>query len=300
MSNIRKVDLNLLRALSILLEERSVSRSARRLNLTQPTVSNMLARLRELFADPLFTRTRHGLLPTSRALSLEPELRHILDSVDALVAPRIFDPTTSDATVTLSSNDYMQFVLLLPAILTMGEKAPTMRFAVRQAEIEGLVDLMDQGSIDIALTIPEFSDARLRTQHLYSEHYVVVFRKGHPLATGGISLKKFLHYDHAIVSPTAGHFHGPTDEALAARGLQRRVTMSVSSFYSLIEVVSGSDRLALIPSRLYQRFSDRLTMALPPLEVPGFEAIAVWSSRTHADPARQWVVKQLQQQVMLS
>lgn len=300
MTNIRKIDLNLLRALSVLLEERSVSRSAMRLHLTQPTVSNMLARLRELFADPLFTRTRHGLVPTSRALELESELRHILDSVDLLVAPRSFDPTTSDATVSFSSNDYMQFVLLLPALLVMGKKAPNMRFAVRQAEIEDLVDLMDKGSIDIALTIPAFSDPRLREQHLYSENYVVVFRKGHPLAAQRITLKRFLQYDHVIVSPTAGHFHGPTDEALAARGLQRRVTISVASFFSLIEVVAGSDRLALIPGRLYQRFSDRLAMAMPPLDVPGFEAIAVWSGRTHSDPARQWVVEQLQQQVMAS
>ncbi len=73
--NIRKIDLNLLYALLILLEERNVSRSAARMHLTQPTVSNMLAKLRALLHDPLFTRTRHGLLPTSRALALEPELR---------------------------------------------------------------------------------------------------------------------------------------------------------------------------------------------------------------------------------
>jgi DNA-binding transcriptional LysR family regulator len=295
MSNIRKVDLNLLLALSILLEECSVSRSAERLKLTQPTVSNMLARLRELFDDPLFTRTRHGLVPTSRALELEPELRAILGSVDSLVAPRTFDPATSEATVTLSSNEYIQFVLLVPALVAMAEKAPNMRFAVRQAEIEDLVALMEKGTINIAVTIPEFSDPRLRQQSLYREEYVVVFRLGDPLGMKGVTLKNFLQYDHVIVSPTAGHFYGPTDEVLAERGLQRRVTLSVSSFFSLIGVVESSDRLALIPKRLYQEYSDRLQMAESPVAVPGFEVIAVWNGRTHDDPLRQWVVDQLRE-----
>lgn len=295
MENIRKVDLNLLLTLSILLDECSVSRCAERLNLTQPTVSNMLARLRDVFADPLFSRTRHGLIPTSRALALEPELKSILGSVESLLAPATFDPSTSEATVTLSANDYMQFVLLAPALLAMAEEAPRLRFAVRQAEVAELVDMMDRGLIDIAVTIPDFSDDRLREQHLYHEEYVVVMRKSHPLRTKTISMDAFLKYPQAIVSPTAGHFHGPTDQALAKLGLQRHVAISVSSFFSLIEVVEHSDHLALIPKRLYHKYRDRLRMAQPPLEVPGFETIAVWHTRNHADPVREWVVKKLRQ-----
>lgn len=294
MRNIRKVDMNLLLALSVLLEECSVSRSADRLNLTQPTVSNMLSRLRDLFADPLFTRTRHGLVPTSRALALEPELREILQSVDALVRPQIFAPQTSDATVVLSANDYMQSVLLVPAVVAMTKQAPQMRFSVRQAEIEDLVEFMDRGLIDVAVTIPEFSDKRLRQQHLYTEDYVVICRRGHPLSKRKITLKNFVAFDHAIVSPTAGHFFGPTDESLAALGLTRRVGISVSSFFSLIGVVKSSDYLALIPRRLYQQYSQELYMSPPPLPIPGFDVIAVWNARTHMDPLRRWLVTNLQ------
>lgn len=287
--------MNLLLALSVLLEECSVSRSADRLSLTQPTVSNMLARLRVLFKDPLFTRTRHGLAPTSRALALEPELRRILTSVELLVQPQTFDPASSEATITLSANDYMQFVLLVPAVAAMAQQAPGMRFSVRQAEIEDLVDLMDKGLIDIAVTTPAFSDKRLRDQHLYREKYVVVFRHGHPLATTELNMAEFLKYDHVIVSPTAGHFFGPTDEALAAQGLQRRVAISVSSFFTLIGVVKSSDHLALIPERLYHQYADQLQMVQPPLPVEGFDVIATWNSRTHVDPLRQWVVGRLQE-----
>ena len=287
--------MSLLLAFGVLLEECSVSRTAMRLNLTQPTVSNMLARLRDLFGDSLFTRTRHGLIPTSRALALEPELRKILSSVEALVAPQTFDPATCDTTVAISSNDYMQFVLLSPALVAMSKKAPNLRFSVRQAEIEDLVEMMDKGEIDIAVTIPEFSDDRLRNEHLYFEDYVLVSRKGLDTGKKPLSLEQFLLFEHVIVSPTAGHFHGPTDDALGKLGLQRRVRISVSSFFTLIEVVEHSDMLALIPRRLYARFSTRLDMVEPPIPVKGFEVMAVWHNRNHTDPLRIWVVDQIRQ-----
>ena len=300
MKNIKKADMSLLLALSVLLEECNVSRTALRLNLTQPTVSNMLARLRDLFDDPLFTRTKHGLIPTSRALALEPEIKKILSSVEALIAPQSFDPATCDATVTLSANDYMQFVVLAPALIAMSKKAPNLRFAVRQAEIEELSGLMDRGEVDIAVTIPEFSDARLRDEHLYFEDYVLISRPWHPMGKSTASIEQVLEFDHAIVSPTAGSFHGPTDDALSEIGLQRRVTMSVSSFFTLIEVVENSDTLALIPRRLYETFSSRLEMAEPPIPVKGFEVMAVWHNRNHADPLRKWVIEELRQVIARS
>jgi DNA-binding transcriptional LysR family regulator len=291
--NIRKIDLNLLYALLILLEERNVSRSAARMHLTQPTVSNMLAKLRALLHDPLFTRTRHGLLPTSRALALEPELRQIFSSVDAILAPGSFDPQTCDQTVILSSNDYMQYTLLAPALLEMRSKAPLLKFAVRQAEIADIVPMMEKGAIDIAVTIPEFSDDRLRSQLLYTERYVVAMRRDHPLSGKKLSMKAFLGMEHAIVSPTAGQFRGPTDDALKQLGLSRKVSLSVSSFFTLIEVVATSDYIALIPERLSTQFLDRLSIAEPPLQVAGFEVISVWSNTTHLDPTRQWVRAEL-------
>lgn len=291
--NIRKIDLNLLYALLILLEERNVSRSAARMSLTQPTVSNMLAKLRALLHDPLFTRTRHGLLPTSRALALEPELRQIFSSVDAILAPGSFDPQTCDQTVILSSNDYMQYTLLAPALLEMRSKAPLMKFAVRQAEIADIVPMMEKGAIDIAVTIPEFSDDRLRSQLLYTERYVVAMRRDHPLSGKKLTMKAFLGVEHAIVSPTAGQFRGATDDALKQLGLSRKVSLSVSSFFTLIEVVATSDYIALIPARLSTQFLDRLSIAEPPLQVAGFEVISVWSNTTHLDPTRQWVRAEL-------
>ena len=263
------------------------------MHLTQPTVSHTLAKLRTLLGDPLFTRTRHGLIPTSRALALEPELRRIFSSVESILAPEVFDKATCDATVVISSNDYMQYVLLAPVMREIRRQAPNMRVAIRQAEIVDLVPMLDNGQIDMAVTIPEFADKRLRSRHLYDESYVVAMRKSHHIHRETLSMDEFLSVDHAIVSPTEAQFHGPTDDALRRLGLSRQVAFSVSSFFTLIELISNSDVVALIPERLAKKFTDVLSFSQPPVPVSGFEAIMVWNNKTHLDPVREWVREQI-------
>jgi DNA-binding transcriptional LysR family regulator len=293
MTDIRKVDMNLLYVLHVLLQETNVSRAALKLHLTQPTVSGMLARLRALFNDALFVRTSHGLNPTSKALSLREPLSRIIGDIDALVQTAPFDPATSTKTFVLSSNDYMQYVFLSPAIRALQKAAPKMRFAVRPAEISSLYEKLVQDDIDLAVTIPEFSNAKLRELTLYAEEYVAVVRKGHPLGNKRLTLKRFLNMEHAIVSPTGGEFAGPTDLALAELGERRNVTVSVSSFFALIELVAVGDHIALLPVRLAEKFSDRLRLMKPPLIVPGFDVILAWHPKTDADPVRRWLVESL-------
>jgi DNA-binding transcriptional LysR family regulator len=114
MKNLRRIDLNLLVALDALLDEQNVTRAAKRLALTQPTVSAMLARLRKIFGDPLFVRTQRGILPTPRASALAPLLKRWLAEGRALVAEELFDPATAEFTASISANDYIQSALVVP------------------------------------------------------------------------------------------------------------------------------------------------------------------------------------------
>jgi DNA-binding transcriptional LysR family regulator len=293
MTDIRNLDLNLLRAFSLLLEERSVSRTAERLHVTQPTVSGMLARLRDIFNDPLFVRTQRGLLPTPRAEALEPALRQLINDATELVSPNEFDPSSSTATLSISVNDYMQSVLVVPLIAKLRREAPHMRFCIRNLETTGLTSMLASGAIDLAVTIPEFADSSLRRQFLYREEYVSVVRKQHPLRGKQVSLKQFLAYDHVLVSPSDGAFEGPTDHALKKLGMHRRVVLSVSSFFTLIEVLQEDDLMALLPHRLLYRHSEYLHMVKAPVEVAGFDVIAAWHERTEHEPAHVWLREQL-------
>ena len=150
MTNITKVDLNLLVVLDALLEERNVTRAAARLGYTQPTVSGMLMRLRDLFGDPLFVRTQRGLLPTPRAQALTVPLKQLLDDGRHLVARDAFDPVHAEVTFRVSSNDYMQHAVLTPFVKVLRSEARQVRLAIVPPIIEGLSDALARGQIDLA------------------------------------------------------------------------------------------------------------------------------------------------------
>src|SRR5262245_907465 len=201
MENIRHVDLNLLAVLDALLDELNVTRAAARLGYTQPTVSGMLRRLRDVLGDPLFVRTQRGLLPTPRAQALALPLKQWLADSRHLVTLEKFDPATSQATFGISSNDYMQQALLMPFLRALRREAPQLRVAISPPIIEGLGEALAAGRIDIAVTIPEFALPELRSRLLYRERYVVAVRRQHPLARGkAVSIDMFCRYEHVLVS----------------------------------------------------------------------------------------------------
>ena len=288
-SNIRKIDLNLLVALKVILEEGNVSRAAERLALTQPTVSGMLARLRVLFDDELFVRTQHGVVPTPRAEALAPALEQLLRDASNLVAPGRFDPKTAQLDFRLSLNDYMQSTIVVPFIAALRQEAPKVRLAVRNLEVANLSPMLARGELDLAISIPEFVDPGLETKLLYREQYVCAVRKAHPIRSSKVSMNRFLSFDHVIVSPSDGRFRGPADDALAARNVKRRVALSVPSFLVLLEVLQTDDLIALVPKRLLSRRVHSLRLIQPPVEVQGFDVVAAWHSRSQRDPAHQWM-----------
>lgn len=290
MNNIRKVDLNLLVVLDALLDERNVTRAAARLGYTQPTISGMLRRLRDLLRDPLFVRTQRGLRPTPRAEALVAPLKQLLADSRRLVAPEAFDPATSTATFTVSSNDYMQHALLVPFVAKMRREARDVRLAITPPLVEGLGEALARGQIDLAITIPEFAMSDLPSRLLYRERYVVAVRARHPLArAAAITAAEFCAFDHVLVSPTGGAFEGPADRALARLRLRRRVRYSVPSFLLLPDILQADDLVALLPSRLVREGERRLVLLEPPIDVPGFDVIAVWHPRVDRDPGHRWL-----------
>lgn len=288
-NNIRKIDLNLLLTLKVLLEERNVSRSAERLSLTQPTVSGMLTRLRVLFDDPLFVRTQHGVVPTPKAESLAPALNRLLRDANTLMDSDEFDPLQAAEDFRISVNDYMQSTLILPLIKDLRNTAPNIRLAIRNMEVDQLSQQLALGELDLAITLPEYLDQGLHSKQLYREKYVCAVRESHPIRTSKVSLKRFLQYDHVLVSPSDGTFKGPADEVLAKQNAGRRVAYSVPSFLILLEVLQLDDLIALVPERFLQGRMHPLRVIQAPIEMEQFEVIAAWHPRSHNDEAHRWL-----------
>jgi DNA-binding transcriptional LysR family regulator len=249
----------------------------------------MLTRLRDLFGDPLFIRTQRGVLPTPRAQALAAPLKQVLADSRRLVAREVFDPTSAEMTFAISSNDYMQHALLVPIVRVLRHEASRIRLAIAPAIIEGLGDALARGQIDLAVTIPEFAMSDLPSRLLYRERYVVAVRPQHPLARRrAMTIEGFCSYDHILVSPTGGSFHGPTDQALARLRRRRVVRYSVPSFLLMLELLLTDDLVALVPSRLL-RENDKLSVLESPVNVPGFDVIAVWHPRVDKDVAHRWL-----------
>ncbi|WAC73447.1 LysR family transcriptional regulator [Roseateles sp. SL47] len=290
---LRTLDLNLLKAFDALMDERNLTRAAERLSVTQPAVSATLNRLREALGDPLFVRTQRGMAPTPRALALGGPIKRILADIETVIQPTEFEPASAAFTVTVSATDYALRAVVMPFIAALRPQAPGVRVAVVQAHGNDLLERMERGELDLALITPQMSPPDLHSRTLFEERYVCVMRDGHPAAAAdGLSLDVFCGLDHAMVSLMGGGFEGPTDDALARLGRQRRVMVSVPSFGMLLDLVRHTDLVALVPQRLLPGTAG-LTVRPPPLEVAGFTKLLVWHARTHADPRQRWVRDQL-------
>ncbi|GLK50440.1 transcriptional regulator [Brevundimonas intermedia] len=288
MTDIKTVDLNLLKALHALLETRSVTRAAERLGLTQPAVSGMLTRLRETFGDPLFVRTQRGVLPTPRAEALAAPLRETLFGIEAMLTPKEFRPAEAALTVRIAATDYAQKAVLVPFVAALRSAAPQVRTSVRPVDLASLGPQMESGDLDMALVTPDMALDTMRSRTLFEEHYVCVMRRGHPAAGAPLDLETFCSLDHALMSHDGSQFRGATDKALAAVGRSRRVAAVVPSFLVLIDLVRHSDLTAMVPSRLVADATD-LVIQPPPLTVSGFTKILTWHERLQSDPAQQWL-----------
>ena len=287
-SDIRTLDLNLLKTLDALLDERSVTRAAQRLSLTQPAVSGMLNRLRDYFDDPLFSRTPHGIVPTLRAQQLAAPVKQILSDIDILLKPTQFDPLTAALTFTVAATDYALKAVIVPFIAALRVRAPGIRVRVIPVEPVLLTTQFEQGKIDLALLTPDSTPDNLHSWALYDEEYVCLMRHAHPDAGQPLTLDRFCALEHVLVSYVGESFWGVTDEALASVGRQRQIGLSVSSFLVLPDILAISDMIAVVPARL--AYDDtRMHVLPPPLPITGFTKSMAWHERTHRDAAHQWL-----------
>ncbi len=289
MVNLRRLDLNLLVTLDVLLSEHNVTRAAERLNFSQPSVSVHLAKLRDLFGDPLLLPGPRGMRPTARAEALREPLREALEALERAVAPASpFDPAEATHSWRIAATDYAESTIILPTLATLRAAAPGTRLAVVEAVPPRLMRQAEQGEIDLGFHTSEGAPDGLRRRVLFAERYVLVGRAGHPRLKRRPTLAQFCKLEQVIVSPDGGGFFGVTDESLAKIGLTRRVVLSVPHFLFMVSALASTDLVGMVPARLVHE-NCALRMVEPPVEVPGYEMAMLWHERVHRDPAHRWL-----------
>jgi DNA-binding transcriptional LysR family regulator len=290
------IDLNLAVVLHALLTERSVSRAAKRLGLSQSATSHALRRLRDLLGDPIVVRTRDGIAPTPRADALTDKLSAALGALeDALLGEPAFEPRTEARRFYVSASDYAEFVLLPPLLARIAEEAPGVDIWVRPYD-EGLADHLRRGDVDLVLGVPasiENADG-IRGTELFEERFVCLARKGHPLTRGKLTAERFAAARHAFIAPR-GRPGGAVDVALAEKGLERRVAFAVPHFLMVPHVVAATDLVVTVAERIARAFAASLSLQVfePPLTLPPFSLSMFWHVRHDADPAQLWLRRTL-------
>ncbi len=295
MANVRNINLNLLVAFDALMSERSVTRAAARMGLTQPAMSNVLAQLRTLFDDPLFVRVGRGMQPTPRAEALAGSVRRGIESFErALEAPQPFDPATSQARLCLAMSDHAELVLLPRLLQRIERDAPGLDLQVVPWGLHQIHPQLATGEVDVMISYYEAEQAPAGHHHevLLTDVFVCMVRADHPRVGKRLSLRLFLSLGHIIVTERLGD-RGAIDSALDQLGHKRRIAARVPSFFMVPHLVAGTDLIASIDSRVARYFSRWLPIRLlpPPAQVPFPEGRIgmLWHERSQADPARAWL-----------
>lgn len=300
--NFRTLDLNLLRVFDEVMAERSLTKAAHNLALTQPAVSNAMRRLRETLGDDLVRRSGQGLEPTPRANALWPSVREALRQLQDSLSPSTFDAATSTATFVLAMADATASELI-PGLLNVVERdAPGVSLRVVPLSTRDPRRLLDAESADLAighfpgaladLTANAQSGGAVNFNHqrLYDGEYVCVMRKNHPLAKKALTLDRFCESRHMLVS-FSGRPFGFVDEALASLQRKRRVVITVNQFFTAGRVVSQSDVLTVLP-RHFVRVADAghsLVVKDLPFDMPVVHVDALWHKRLQQSSAHQWL-----------
>ncbi len=261
-------DLNLLVAFEILLEERSVTRAAKRLNVTQSAMSAALKRLRESFKDELLVLHGKKMIPTQHALALAPEVSETLVRLKGLIATSTrFDPATSKRQFRVNASDYITTVLLAPLIEQLQEEAPGVRL---QLSLPGSSSarLLEAGEIDLILTPEEFMEGDHPRELLFEEKFVVVGTKRNRLLAEPMTRETFLEAGHIAVRIS-------NQDTFIERELlklmpERRIEVTAQSFIQVPWLISGTNRLSVMHERLANVSATvlGLTTADPPFPLP--------------------------------
>ena len=286
-----RYDLNLLPVFVALMEERSVTRAAERLGMTQPALSNALNRLRETLRDPLFIRERYGMRPTQLAEEMAPMIGAALAQFDDLIlGQQDFDPAKATRLFTLAPNSYVEYVLMPTVVARLRERAKGIR--LRLIPYGG--DLTETGAISgtTEMVLGRITDPpdNMVVQHLMDDGLACVVRAGHPLIGNSISREQYASMQHVNVLPP-GRLRVGLFQTLERQGLKREVAVSVTHFLAVPEMIAVTDYCATLPSLICSSLArdPRLKVVPAPADLGTFPVEVAWHVRYRHDPAHRWL-----------
>ncbi len=299
--NIRRIDLNLLVYLDVLLHERNVTKAAAQLGITQPAMSNGLRRLRDLFDDPLLIRTSDGMSPSQRALELQPQVRDILANIDRAVQPqKNFEALTAQRVFRIMASDYAEATLIAPLLSELSRLAPGITLDILTPSDVRLQDV-EQGRVDMLLNRFDEMPQSFHQLTMWEDDFSCLLSIDNPLLNQ-FNLDNYLLGRHVWVSKTGmgasvgmnprdAQRVGRVDEALKHIGKTRRIAVFTRHYQVAAQLAQQPDLIVTVPTRLarLQLSNERLALRPPPFKIPSFELKMAWSPLLQHNSDHQWI-----------
>ncbi|RZL86566.1 MAG: LysR family transcriptional regulator [Variovorax sp.] len=293
--NLRSLDLNLLLIFDAVYNERSISKAARKLHLSQPTVSNALGRLRDRLQDPLFERSSQGMSPTVRSKALAEPIRQALAVLErGLRGDDAFDFPHSDREFVVAVEDYGEAIILPRFVDWLAKFAPGIRIRIRPEPFSQLKGEMRDGAVDLALDYFAPHDPAFRHKAALTEDLLSLSRRDNPHVGEKLSLETYLALRHVVLAPSTSAMP-MIDLALSKRDLQRQIAVTVPHFLSMPLLVQSSDLICTLPRRMAHLYADhfRLKSHEVPLRIPRFPVYFIWHRAAEEDASHTWLRNQL-------
>jgi DNA-binding transcriptional LysR family regulator len=291
----QRIEVSLLFCLEALLAEKSVTRAANRLGMSQPGMSNALSRLRELTRDPLLVRTGRGMELTPRAMELSALVKTGLLVLEEIFSdPRPFEPARAEGTLTVAMSDSMALLLGPPLIGRLDLEAPQLCVGIQRLDHTNLFALIAEGRIDLAVGYVTSVPEQMYASDVLVQSLSAIRSAQHPRIRDRLTLEAFIRERHVLTAApnvALSWAESSVAEALKSRNLVRTVGARVNSILLAPEIVSTSTLVCTMPTWLARRSAAALKLRLHdvPVNIAPFKTTMVWHERTHRQPLHQWV-----------
>lgn len=291
-SPISKLDLGMIVALEIMLRERSVSKAARSVGLSQPAMSNALARMRDVFGDALLVRSEGTMVLTERGERLLEQLAGMVAQIDTLTDPTSFDASLSTATFRLAATDHAGATIMPAVFQVTAREAPGVKIhALTMPSREIDLHDTDSGQVDVRIGWIRALPANWYSRTLFEEELVVIGARDNAELDGPLDMDRYLALPHIALATDRPLFQNLTDQALAAAGYRRNVVGLVSHFAMAPFIVATGSQVAMFPKRLAEYYAPwaGIKIVESPFKFKDFSVSLAWHPRVHNDPGHKWL-----------
>lgn len=294
----KRIDFNILNVFYAVMIEKSVTRAAERLSMTQPAVSNALNRLRHLFHDDLFVKAAGGVRPTERALAIWQGIRRPMEELRSVTIPSDFEPDKTHRIFNIAITDTLQSRVVPRLAASFIAEAPLAKLNFHFHSNPGSLEGLDKGGLDCAVGMFPNVSPNLMVEGIADDDYVCVFRRDHPVLKGTISLDQFLAVKHILVKQSLPQL-GMVDVWMSMQGMEREILVTVNASAQALEVAMNTDLVAAVPKSYVLSIDRAANLAWAPLPFPHDRILykLAWHDRTDRELSAIWLRKLVKRSV---